>query len=514
MKDRQLAEIFGNALPNTLDTTILWHSDAVLGRLEGDLDVAIEGANGNSNLDAPHSSDELDAFVITGDIHAMWLRDSANQLMPYVRLATADPALGRLLSGVIRRHTKQILEDPYADAFLLTEPPQATAMHTPQISPWQSDSTTRAGFLGTRENGMTLGTWERKFEIDGIAATVRLAHRYWRATADVGPFDEKWLLAMRKAVDVWRAQQAGTDEEPEPYTFERETTRPTDTLLFGTGGPARRCGLLRSPFRPSDDASSLAFPVASNALVSIALDNIADLVEASFVHSRRRRNRVPAHHGKKSLSGESPEDFAKRTRQFSKEVRSAVLAHGVVQNDAVFAYEVDGFGNFYHMDDANIPSLLSLPYLGFVGVNDTTYQRTRQRVLSRCVCASWDSILWSLAFIILFPLADPFSMCSNRSTNPYFFSGTAGAGVGGPHVGLGYIWPMSVIMRGWTATTDAEIRLVLDTLRDVSAATGFIHESFNKNNAADFTRPWFAWANSLFGDFILHIADTRPHLIF
>lgn len=85
----------------------------------------------------------------------------------------------------------------------------------------------------------------------------------------------------------------------------------------------------------------------------------------------------------------------------------------------VFAFEVDGFGSAYFMDDANIPSLLSLPYLGYVDKNDPIYKNTRKFVLSEY--------------------------------NPYFFKGEAGEGIGGPHVGPGYIWPMSIIMRVYTS---------------------------------------------------------------
>jgi hypothetical protein len=147
----------------------------------------------------------------------------------------------------------------------------------------------------------------------------------------------------------------------------------------------------------------------------------------------------------------------------------------------VWAYEVDGYGNTLLMDDANAPGLLSLPYLGCCAISDPVYQRTRAWVLS--------------------------------SDNPYFFRGKAGEGIGGPHQGLNYIWPMSILFRAFTSTDDQEIRTCLRTLRDTTAGTHFLHESFQKDNAEDFTRAWFAWANPLFGELILHLADTRPAIL-
>lgn len=143
---------------------------------------------------------------------------------------------------------------------------------------------------------------------------------------------------------------------------------------------------------------------------------------------------------------------------------------------------MDGFGNALFMDDANIPSLVSLPYLGYISPNNSLYQQTR--------AAAWSN------------------------TNPWFFQGSTGAGVGGPHEGLDMIWPMSIMAYALTSTDDNEILTALNTLKQSTAGTGFMHESFNKNDYGSFTRSWFAWANSLFGELILHLAETRPYLIF
>jgi len=149
---------------------------------------------------------------------------------------------------------------------------------------------------------------------------------------------------------------------------------------------------------------------------------------------------------------------------------------------SIYAFEVDGYGGQTIMDDANIPSLLALPYLGYTSRTDPLYLATRAVLLS--------------------------------PSNPYYFNGTAGSGIGGPHVGLDYIWPMSLIARALTSTSDEEIMYCLNTLKVSSAGTGWLHESYHKNDVLEFTRPWFAWVNGLYGQLIMQLAVERPHLIF
>ena len=69
------------------------------------------------------------------------------------------------------------------------------------------------------------------------------------------------------------------------------------------------------------------------------------------------------------------------------------------------------------------------------------------------------------------------------------------------------IWPMSLIMRALTSDDDAEIRRCVEMLVNTDGGTGFMHESFHKDDPSKFTRPWFAWANTLFGELILRLAD-------
>ncbi len=414
--DPKLAWMFANTLPNTLDTTV------ELGTLDG-------GA---------------DTFVITGDIAALWLRDSSAQVQPYLRFARQDPALQALFRGLIRRHAGCILIDPYANAFM-RDPNAKTDLG------WAKDDMTT----------MAPGVAERKWELDSLCHVIRLAHGYWSATGDTAPFDARWREAMRRVVATFREQQR--KDSPGPYHFQRVSETPTDTLaLDGYGAPTRKVGLIHSMFRPSDDACALPFLIPSNLFAVVSLRRLAQLWTAS--------------------GGEAA--FAVRCAALADEISAALTLYGHwIQADGapVWAYETDGFGDALFMDDANVPSLLSLPYLGVCAVSDPLYRRTRARVLS--------------------------------TDNPYFFRGRIAEGVGGPHVGLGMIWPMAIIMRALTSDDDAEIAAALTMLKASQAGTGFMHESFNQDDPSKFTRPWFAWANSLFGELILDLAARKPGLL-
>lgn len=409
--DSELARMFENCFPNTLDTTVR------VGTVDG----------------------KPDTFVITGDIPAMWLRDSSAQVWPYLPLLGADKPLENLIQGVIRRQTRCILIDPYANAFNFDS----------EGSEWEHDLT-----------AMKPQLHERKWEIDSLCYPIRLAHGYWQITRDTSPFDSQWVEAMRAVLKTFREQQRRDGSGP--YSFRRQTTTPNDTLNFdGYGNPVKPCGLIASGFRPSDDACVFPFLIPSNMFAVTVLGSLGELADAveraDLVHEAR--------------------GLADEVQRALKQHATAV--HGTHGN--ISAYEVDGFGNRLFMDDANVPSLLALPYLGCVAVHDPTYQRTRRFVLS--------------------------------SDNPYFFQGRAGEGIGGPHVGLGMIWPLSIIMRGLTSTDENEILACLMTLKRTHAGTGFMHESFNKDDPSQFTRSWFAWANTLFGELVLKVLTEYPEAL-
>ena len=403
-----LAWMFENCFPNTLDTTVHF-TDAEDGK--------------------------EDTFVYTGDIHAMWLRDSAAQVWPYVQLAKGDRKLQKMLRGVIRRQLKCINIDPYANAF--NREPVENGM-------WANDMT-----------DMKPELHERKYEIDSLCYPIRLVYHYWQVTGDASVFGDEWLQAVRNILRVFREQQRkqglGT------YRFQRETEDQLDTVCnHGWGNPVKPCGLIASVFRPSDDATTFLFLVPSNFMAVSSLRKAAEILSKVNADAT----------------------LAADCTALADEVSTALEQYAVVDHPKygkIYAYEVDGFGNRFLMDDANVPSLLALPYLGDVDVNDPIYQNTRRFV-------------WS-------------------DDNPYFFRGKAGEGIGGPHVGYNMAWPMSIMMRAFTSTDDAEIAECLRMLQRTDAGTGFIHESFNVDDANQFTREWFAWQNTLFGELIIKLVD-------
>jgi meiotically up-regulated gene 157 (Mug157) protein len=308
---------------------------------------------------------------------------------------------------------------------------------------------------------MKPGVAERKWEIDSLCYPMRLAHAYWTATKDKAPFDDLWASAMKVAVDTLRVQQR--KDHPGPYHFQRVDKSPTETLMFdGFGAPTKKVGLIHSGFRPSDDACLYPFLIPSNLFAVSALGMLATVL-------RQTRG---------------DEAAARDAETLAAEVRQALDAHGKMpdgQGGEVWAYEVDGYGNAIFMDDANVPSLSALPLLGSAARNDPLYRRSA-------------ALAWS-------------------ERNPYFFKGTAAEGIGGPHIGMDMIWPMSLITRALMSDDQAVVRQCLRTLKTTHGGTGFMHESFHKDDPANFTRSWFAWANGLFGDLILDIERRNPALI-
>ena len=306
LTNQKLAWMFENCFPNTLETTVHYRT----------------------------TDGKPDTFVYTGDIHAMWLRDSGAQVWPYIQLANKDPELKKMLEGVIRRQFKCINIDPYANAF------NDGAVG----GDWMSDLT-----------DMKPELHERKWEIDSLCYPLRLAYQYWKETGDASIFDNEWIQAIANILTTFKEQQR--KEGVGPYKFQRKTERALDTL--NNNG-------LGAPVNP-------------------------------------------------------------------------------------------------------------MPYLGDVDINDPIYQNTRRFVWSK--------------------------------DNPYFFKGKAGEGIGGPHIGYDMIWPMSIMMKAFTSQDDQEIKSCIKMLMDTDAGTGFMHESFHKDDPKNFTRAWFAWQNTLFGELILKLVN-------
>ena len=409
LTNERLRWMFANCFPNTLDTTVHYGEDEA----------------GNP-----------DTYVYTGDIPAMWLRDSGAQVWPYVQLCKEDPALRKMIAGVIRRQLKLINIDPYANAFNVAPTGAHNKTDFPQADPM---------------------VFERKWEIDSHCYPLRLAHHYWKTTGDTSVFDGEWISAMRNIVKTLKEQQM--KEGPGDYTFLRTTDRQLDTRCHvGRGNPVKPVGLIVSAFRPSDDATTFGFLVPSNFMAVTSLRKAAEILTA--------------------VNGER--ELAAECTALADEVAGALQQYAVVEHPEfgkIYAFEVDGFGGCFLMDDANVPSLLAMPYLGDVERTDPIYENTRRFV-------------WS-------------------EENPYFWRGSAGEGIGGPHIGVEMIWPMSIMMRAFTSEDDAEIRDCIVALMTTDAGTGFMHESFSRHDAANFTRPWFAWQNTLFGELILKLVNEN-----
>lgn len=379
-------------------------------------------------------------FVITGDIGAMWLRDSTAQVWPYLRSIHQDPALHRMFGGLIAQQARCILLDPYANAFNL-EPRGPGHPDEPPAHPL---------------------VWERKFELDSLCYPVRLAHGYWRAGGDPDHLQGELRAAARVILQTLRREQLHAALSP--YRFHRPLpVLPTDNLPNGGAGhPTAVTGLIWSAFRPSDDACVYNYNIPGNMMAAVELGHLAELATELW----------------------NEPGLGLKAQALKREIEAAIELHGVVEHPVhgrLYAYETDGLGHHLLMDDANVPSLLSIPYLGYRPADDPTYRNTRAFVLS--------------------------------PDNPYYCRGRYAQGVGSPHTPSGYVWPIALAMQGLTTNNTAEREEVLSMLVRTTAGTNLMHESFDPDNPAMFTREWFGWANSLFSELVLAHVDQRPHLV-
>lgn len=394
-----LVDTFARCYPNTLDTAIQWEADSL-------------------------------PFVLTGDIPAMWLRDAAAQLWPYLPLCREDAGVRALVAGVIRVQARQLLTDPYANAFNALPSGAGHAGDLPERHPL---------------------VWERKFELDSLCYPLRLAYGYWQQTADLEPFSGDFRAALHRTVEVMRTEQQHA--ELSTYGFYRPGPVPiTDNLPNqGRGYPVAVTGMVWSAFRPSDDACALNYHIPGNMMAVVELGHLAEL--AGML--------------------DEPE-LAVEALALRAEIQAGIERYGTVEHPEfgrMYAYETDGLGQHVLMDDANVPSLLTAPYLGYVAADDPTYVSTRRFVLS--------------------------------AANPYYASGAFARGVGSPHTPPGHVWPIGLAVAGLTAETAAERRELLDMLLCTTAGTGLMHESFHPDDPQVFTREWFGWANGLFAELVL-----------
>lgn len=409
--DPDLYRLFENTYPNTLDTAIAWRGFA-----------------------ANNTEEDL-CFLITGDINAMWLRDSANQMQPYRSvLNSSTDDLASLFRGVINLQARYLNVAPYCNAFL--PPPEAGIPSSPNGAPYHVTPSYDRNAVFTCN-----------FELDSFAAFLEISHDYYNATADLDFFGKfQWVSAvesiLRVSTDMMEPMFApdGTWIQSS-YTFSVATETFSGTLgNHGLGNPTSWTGMIRSPFRPSDDTSIYEFLVPANLMLARYLDSCADIM---------------------GLLGNAT--LAKEMTTMATTIRDGVEKFAIVPSPVdghtpIYAFEVDGYGGRNLMDDANIPSLLSLPFFGAVNQSDPIYQSTREFVLS--------------------------------AHNPWYSRGPVISAVGSPHVRPGTAWPMASIVRILTSDDDIEI---LDQLKEIVSSTGglgLIHESVDSHNANSWSRQW------------------------
>ncbi|GGJ43289.1 glycoside hydrolase family 125 protein [Deinococcus roseus] len=396
----QVAEAFQNCYPNTFDTTIQSCADG-------------------------------STFVITGDIPAMWLRDSAAQVSPYLPLVQDHPQIREIIRGLIVRQAQCLLLDPYANAFNQNPSGPGHKQDRPEPSPW---------------------VWERKFELDSLCYPIRLAHQYWTLTGDRSVLLGDFRQMLDVVLHTMRTEQH--HEEESPYRFERpDPLLPSDTLeREGLGSPTAYTGMVWSGFRPSDDACTHHYLIPANMFAWVSLGQVVQWAEEVY----------------------QDENLAFEARSLMHDIQQGIREYGTFQHPEfgkIYAYEADGLGNQLFMDDANVPSLLSLPYLGYCPADDPIYLNTRRFILSK--------------------------------HNPFYFQGRFLQGIGSPHTPGGLVWPIALSMQGLTSLDRQERLALIRQLVSTTAGTGFMHEGVHPEDPHHFTRPWFAWANSLFADFVL-----------
>lgn len=378
-------------------------------------------------------------FVITGDIPAMWLRDSAAQIRPFLPLAGRDAGMADVIEGLVKRQAAYVLLDPYANAFNEGPSGKGHQQDKTEMNPW---------------------LWERKYEIDSLCYPLQLAYLLWRNTGRVSHFNAEFRECVRTILDTWRTEQH--HETKSPYTFERFDCPPSDTLpREGRGAVTAYTGMTWSGFRPSDDACRYGYLIPSNMFAVVVLGYAAEIAREVW----------------------KDEALAEEAETLAREIRQGIETFGVVDHPVhgrMYAYETDGLGNYNLMDDANVPSLLSIPYLGYTSADDPVYRNTRKFILS--------------------------------SENPYYYEGAAAQGIGSPHTPNRYIWHIALAMQGLTADEPEEKLRLLRLMAATDAGAGMMHEGFHADDPNQFTRAWFSWANMMFCELLMDYCGIRVRL--
>ena len=380
--------------------------------------------------------DDNTTYVFTGDIPAMWLRDSVCQVRPYLVLANEDKEIADMIEGLIERQFRYILVDPYANAF----------NENPNNNVHKNDLTE-----------MKPEIWERKYEIDSLCFPIQLSYLLYKNTGRTSQFNETFIEGVKMIINLWKVEQ--NHEKNSPYTFERLDCRQLDTLSRNGKGPIHKeTGMTWCGFRPSDDACQYSYLVPSNMFAVVVLKYVAEIA--------------------KDILNDS--DLEQSAKDLANEINEGIQKYAVYNHKrcgSIYAYEVDGLGNYNLMDDANLPSLLSIPYLGYTDIDDEKYINTRNFILS--------------------------------TENPYYHIGKYASGVGSPHTPEGYIWHISLAMQGLTTDDITKKKELLDIMKNTDANTYLMHEGFNPDNPNMFTRDWFSWANMMFCELVLDYCGIK-----
>ena len=396
----EVAETFERCYTNTLDTTV-------------------------------KRMDDGSTYVITGDIPAMWLRDSVAQLRPYLIPAKEDGEIADLIAGLVRRQFSCINIDPYANAF--NEAPNGNC--------WEKDETDMGPWI-----------WERKYEIDSLCYPVQLAYLLWKNTGRTEQFDDGFIQGAERILNVFETEMY--HDERSAYRFIRRNSFYADTLSRdGMGALVKSgTGLIWSGFRPSDDACTYGYLIPSNMFAVVILEYLHEISEI-----------VPG-----------LKEIGKKAADMAAVVRKGIEEYGVTKVEGigdVYAYEVDGYGQFNLMDDANVPSLLAMFYLGYKPERPELEANTRELILSE--------------------------------RNPYYYSGTKAAGIGSPHTPVRYIWHISMAIEGLTADTKEKKHEIIRRMIATDGGKGLMHEGFHVDDPAKYTREWFSWANAMFCELVM-----------
>ncbi len=375
-----------------------------------------------------------ETYVFTGDIEAMWLRDSSAQVVHYLPFVKEEPILKEMVAGLIARQMRYIVIDPYANAYNIEANGNCWSKDETDSNDWE---------------------WERKYEIDSLCYPVWLLHSYVETSKDTSVFTPEVKAGLEIIVKTWKVEQNHSTESP--YYFIRRNSWHLDQMSEdGKGAPVAYTGMTWSGFRPSDDACTYGYLVPSNMFASVVLGYIAEYAETQYADA----------------------ELAAAALQLKKEIEDGIEKYAVRTLEGIgetYVYETDGYGHDVWMDDANVPSLLSMPWLGWCDKEDERYLNTRKWLFS--------------------------------SKNPYYFEGSTAKGIGSPHTDPNYVWHIALCMQGLTSVSKEEKTGLMKMLLHTDAGKEVMHESFECDDPAKFTREWFAWANSLFALFAMEYCN-------